>query len=161
MDLKPVILGLGVLGAGALIVLGSQNGAFQSGGAGGGMSKKAQALIEPSTTETIETTETTTTAPAEIPAPVYNIIIPEPDFPSVPLSLPQEPWWVSSLAPPSTPSAGESKKSVSSTTGFFPVSAKTQEVRTQEIETLVKKKAVTPEFASAILAVQSKFYGGG
>lgn len=98
MDSKQLtILGFGVLGAGALLFIGSQDVTAGPGGAGD-VTKK-EALLGPGPiTETVETTE----LPVKSPDIIYNIVFPDPDFPSVPLSLPNEPWWVSSIDPPAT-----------------------------------------------------------
>lgn len=71
MDKKYIaILGAGVIGAGALILLGAPQTTAQPGGAFGGGSKKEGTTV----------TET----PTEPGAPVYNITFPDPGFPAVP-----------------------------------------------------------------------------
>jgi len=93
MDPKYIaILGAGVIGAGALILMG-QTPTSQAGGAfGGGESKKEVVTAEPTLT-----TETLTTEPL---APIYNIVMPPPEFPAIPQPAITEPWWVTSLEPP-------------------------------------------------------------
>lgn len=87
MDPKVVaIIGAGVIGAGALILMG-QPSTSQAGVVGGGGSKKeAEATVGPVT-------------PGDT---IYNIVFPDPSFPAIPQAPITEPWWVISLDPPTS-----------------------------------------------------------
>ncbi|MBA7496538.1 hypothetical protein ES702_07147 [subsurface metagenome] len=93
-----VIIGAGIIGAGALLFM-SQPPTYQPGGFAGGVSKKEEALIGP-VTETETVTETQT--PMTLEEPIYNIFFPDPSFPTIPEAPISEPWWVTSLEEPST-----------------------------------------------------------
>ena len=91
MDPKHIaIIGAGVIGAGALILMGQPSTSQAGGGFGGEGSKKEVITSE-------------TTSPADPAAPVYNIVFPDPGFPAIPQAPIEIPWWVTSLDPPATP----------------------------------------------------------
>lgn len=97
------IIGAGVIGAGALILMGTTPTSQARGAFGGGASKKELAVIEPILTP--ETFITETTEPVGNGRPIYNITMPAPDFPAIPQAPIAEPWWVTSLDPPSKKTA--------------------------------------------------------
>lgn len=88
------IIGIGVIGAGALILMRSTPISQVGGAFGGGPSKKEEATIE-------SVTETVTETPVEPAAPIYNVVFPDPSFPTIPEAPISEPWWVTSMDPPS------------------------------------------------------------
>jgi len=91
------ILGAAVVGAGALILMSQEEPTYQAGGFAGGGSKKEDA--------TVTGTETVTETPASPGDTIYNIVFPDPGFPSIPEAPITEPWWVTSLDPPAVPAA--------------------------------------------------------
>jgi len=92
------ILGAGIIGAGALILMGQPQTSQAGGAFGGGPSKKEEAIVGP-VTET--TTETVTETPGGLGDTIYNIVFPDPSFPDIPQAPITEPWWVKSPDPPS------------------------------------------------------------
>jgi len=94
MDKKAMaIIGVGVIGAGALILMSQEEPIYQPTGAFGGGSKKEEAMIGP-------VTETVTETPVSPGDTIYNIVFPDPSFPEIPQAPITEPWWVKSLDPP-------------------------------------------------------------